>query len=140
MNWFEAGKGCGFGLITSTLSQRRFYIFFTKRKSNRMTMIDHNATTLGSGNRLRDTVTSYFTRYRLALYLFSGAGIVVGVALNWNWNWLAAAGLLPVLAFLPCMLMMFMCLKHGAHSPNDPDAGPTKILLSRSGKSLDPQQ
>jgi len=38
------------------------------------------------------------------------------------------------------MLMMFMCLKHGAHSPNDPDAGPTKILLSRSGKSLDPQQ
>lgn len=101
-----------------------------------MILIDHNATTLGSGNRLRDTVTSYFTRYRLALYLFSGAGIVVGVALNWNW--LAAAGLLPVLAFLPCMLMMFICLKHGAHSPNDPDAGPTKILLSRSGKS--PQQ
>lgn len=103
-----------------------------------MTTIDHNATTLGSGNRLRDTVTSYFTRYRLALCLFAGAGIVVGVALNWNW--LAAAGLLPVLAFLPCMLMMFMCLKHGTQLPNDPGTEPTKILPSRSGEPVDPQQ
>ncbi|WP_152527717.1 MULTISPECIES: hypothetical protein [unclassified Afipia] len=103
-----------------------------------MTLIDHNANTRGSGDRPRDTVTSYFTRYRLALYLFSGAGVAAGVALNWNW--LAAAGFLPVLAFLPCMLMMFMCMKHGAQSPNDPGTESTKILPSRSGKPLEPQQ
>jgi hypothetical protein len=103
-----------------------------------MTLTDRNATSHQVGNRMRDTVTSYLTRYRLALYLFSGAGVVAGVALNWNW--LAAAGLLPVLAFLPCMLMMFMCMKHGTQSPNDPGTKPTKILLSRSGKPRDPQQ
>lgn len=102
-----------------------------------MTLIDHNANTRGSGDRPRDTVTSYFTRYRLALYLFSGAGVAAGVALNWNW--LAAAGFLPVLAFLPCMLMMFMCMKHGAQSPNDPGTESTKILPSRSGKPLELQ-
>ena len=103
-----------------------------------MTLIDHNANTRGSGDRPRDTVTSYFTRYRLAPYLFSGAGVAAGVALNWNW--LAAAGFLPVLAFLPCMLMMFMGMKHGTQLPSDPGTEPTKILPSRSGKALDPQQ
>lgn len=103
-----------------------------------MTSIHHNATTYESGSRLRDTVTSYFVRYRFALYLFVFAGIAAGVALNWNW--LAAAGLLPILAFLPCMVMMFMCMKHGTQLPNDPGTEPTKILPSRSGKPLDPQQ
>ncbi len=102
-----------------------------------MTSIHHNATTHGSGRRRRDIVTSYFVRYRLVLYLFSGVGVIAGVALNWNW--LAAAGLLPVLVFLPCMLMMFMCMKHGTHLPSDLGTEPTKILPSRSGKPLDPQ-
>src|SRR5712664_2976005 len=44
-----------------------------------------------------------------------GIGIVLSVALSWNW--LAAAGLLPLVAFLPCMMMMFMCMKHGTRSP-----------------------
>jgi hypothetical protein len=48
-------------------------------------------------------------------YLLLGVGIVAAAALNWNW--LAAAGLLPLVAFLPCMMMMFMCMKHGTRSP-----------------------
>jgi len=51
----------------------------------------------------------------LVLYLLLSVGIVAAVALNWNW--LAATGLLPLLAFLPCMMMMFMCMKHGTGSP-----------------------
>jgi len=57
----------------------------------------------------------YFARHRLVLYLLLGVGIVLSVALSWNW--LAAAGLLPLVAFLPCMMMMFMCMKHGTRSP-----------------------
>jgi hypothetical protein len=71
----------------------------------------HQNTTHGSGDRPRNTLTSYFVRYRLALYLFLGAVVASGVVLNWNW--LRAAGLLPIVAFLPCMLMMFMCMGHG---------------------------
>ena len=103
-----------------------------------MTLIQQDAATHGSGDRPRDTLRSYFVRYRFALYLLSGAGIVAGVALNWNG--LAAAGLLPILAFLPCMVMMFMCMKHGTQAPDGPAAEPAKILLSERGKLLDRQQ
>ena len=67
-------------------------------------------------NSLGDALSGYFVRYRLALYLLSAAAVALGVALNWNW--LKAAGLLPIVAFLPCMLMMFMCMRHGRKSPS----------------------
>jgi hypothetical protein len=101
-----------------------------------MTLIHQNATTHGSGDRPRDTLTSYFARYRFALYLLSGAGIVAGVAMNWNW--LAAAGLLPILAFLPCMLMMFMCTRHGTRRSDEEKA--LQHRPPRFPTSSDPQR
>jgi len=68
--------------------------------------------TVGGGrNSLLDAMRGYFARYRLALYLFSGAAVALGVVLHWNW--LTAAGLLRVVAVLPCALMMFRCVRHG---------------------------
>ena len=68
--------------------------------------------TVGSGtNSLLDTLRGYFVRYRLALYLFSAAAVALGVVLHWNW--LTAAGLLRVVAVLPCALMMFRCIQSG---------------------------
>jgi hypothetical protein len=72
-----------------------------------------------SDRRLRHAVTGYFARYRFALYFLLGAGIAAGVILNWNW--LTVTRLLPILAFLPCMVMMFMCMKHGRSRGSDPD-------------------
>ena len=85
-----------------------------------MTLLDRNlpqqkATPADGDGLFTNTVTRYFARHRLVLYLLLGVGIVAAVALNWNW--LSAAGLLPLLAFLPCMMMMFMCMKHGTRSP-----------------------
>jgi hypothetical protein len=102
-----------------------------------MTLIHDNVIANGNGNPPRATLKSYFVRYRLALYLFSGAVIVSGVALNWNW--LTAAGLLPIVAFLPCMAMMFMCMRHGTRGPGDKTALPNK-LPSQFPTSSDPQQ
>lgn len=85
-----------------------------------MMLLDRNlpqnkATPADAGGLFPDTVTRYFARHRLVLYLLLGVGVVAAVALNWNW--LAAAGLLPFVAFLPCMMMMRMCMKHGTRSP-----------------------
>jgi hypothetical protein len=63
------------------------------------------------GGSLLETLRGYFVRYRLALYLFSAAAVVLGVVLNLNW--LTAAGLLRVVAVLPCALMMFSCIRPG---------------------------
>ena len=84
-----------------------------------MTLLDrnlpqHKATIADAAGLFANTVTRYFARYRLVLYLLIVVGIVAAVALNWNW--LAAAGLLPLVASLPCMMMMFMCMKHGTRS------------------------
>jgi peptidoglycan/LPS O-acetylase OafA/YrhL len=65
-------------------------------------------------------VTGYFGRYRFALFFLLGAAIAAGVALNWNW--VTVARLLPILAFLPCMVMMFMCVKHGSRRPKPDEA------------------
>jgi hypothetical protein len=91
-----------------------------------MTSVHRHATTQipgsvadrSSDRRLRYAVTGYFARYRFALYFLLGAGIAAGVILNWNW--VTVTRLLPILAFLPCMVMMFMCMKHGSRRP-DPD-------------------
>jgi hypothetical protein len=102
-----------------------------------MALSHPNTTPNGAGNPPRDTLRSYFARYRLPLYLFSGLVVASGVVLNWNW--LRAAGLLPIVAFLPCMLMMFMCMRHGTRSSDDKTALPNK-LPSRFPASSDPQQ
>jgi hypothetical protein len=98
----------------------------------------HDATTDRGGNPLRGTLRDYLVRYRLALYLSSGAVVASGIALNWSW--LTAAGLLPVIAFLPCMVMMFMCMKHGTRRPNEETALPDKTVPDRLPTSADPQQ
>src|SRR5258708_24465469 len=36
-------------------------------------------------NSLGDTLSGYFVRYRLALYLLSAAAVALGVVLSWNW-------------------------------------------------------
>ena len=106
-------------------------------KSIPMALIHYDATTDRSGKSLLDTLRGYFVRYRIALYLFSGAAVALGVALNWNW--LTAAGLFPVLAFLPCMAMMFMCMRHGTHGSNE-ETPPDKTLPPRFPTSSDPLQ
>src|ERR1700716_1045208 len=103
-----------------------------------MVLSHHDTTTNSDGRPPRGTLRSYFVRYRLAPYLFSGAVVASGVVLNWNW--LRAAGLLPIVAFLPCMLMMFMCVKHGTRRSDDKTALSDKTLRSRFPASSDPQQ
>jgi hypothetical protein len=76
-----------------------------------MALIQHAIARTGV-NSLLDTLRSYLVRYRLALYLLSGAAVVFGVVLNLNW--LTAAGLLRVIAVLPCALMMFSCIRPGS--------------------------
>ena len=73
-----------------------------------MTLIQHAISVVRS---LLDTLRAYLVRYRLALYLVSGAAVVLEVVLNWNW--LAAAGLVRIVAALPCALMMFRCVRQG---------------------------
>jgi hypothetical protein len=105
-----------------------------------MTLIRQNATTCGSDDRPRDTLTSYCARYRFALYFLLGTGIAAGVALNWNW--VTSARLLPILAFLPCMVMMFMCMRHGSRGSDRDEAAalPAEALPSQPQTSPDPPQ
>jgi hypothetical protein len=117
------------------------------RRINRMTSIHQNATTQmpdsgadrSSDRRLRHAMTGYFSRYRFALYFLLGVGIAAGVILNWNW--VTVTRLLPILAFLPCIVMMFMCMKHGSRGA-DPDqaaAPPAGARPSRPPTSTDSQ-
>jgi len=101
-------------------------------------LIQYDATTDRGGNSLLDTLRGYFVRYRLALYLFSGAAVALGVVLNWNW--LTAAGLLRVVAVLPCALMMFRCMRHGTRRSDEETALLHGALPSRVAASSDPQQ
>jgi hypothetical protein len=101
--------------------------------------LNHNgATTGGGGDPSHGTLRDYLIRYRLAFCLFSGAVVASGIALNWNR--LTAAGLLPVIAFLPCMVMMFMCMKHGTRGANKETKLPDETVPDRLPTSADPQQ
>jgi ABC-type proline/glycine betaine transport system permease subunit len=77
---------------------------------------------------LLDTLRGHFIRYRLALYLFSAAAVALGVVLHWNW--LTAAGLLRVVAVLPCALMMFSCIRPGLRNSGEEPALPHKTSSS----------
>jgi len=79
-------------------------------------------TVSGGWNSLLDKLRGYFVRYRLALYLSSAAAVVLGVVLNWNW--LTGAGLLRVVAVLPCALMMFRCVRPGTRRSDEEAALP----------------
>ena len=98
----------------------------------------HDITVGGGTNSLLDTLRGCFVRYRLALCLFSGAAVVLGVVLNWNW--LTAAGLLRVVAVLPCALMMFRCIRHGTRGSDQETALRHGALPSRFSASSDPQR
>jgi hypothetical protein len=65
---------------------------------------------------------------RRTLILLPGA--IVVAALAFNWHWVVAAGLLPILFLAPCMIMMFMCMRHAAGSASDSNgaAAPAKLL------------
>src|SRR5882672_5025734 len=112
----------------------------TKQQGNHMTLIHQTATTYGADDRPRDTLMSYVARCRFALYFLLGTGIVAGVALSWNW--VTSARLPPILAFLPCMVMMFMCMKHGSRgSDQDEAAAPSaEVLPSQPQTPPGPQQ
>jgi hypothetical protein len=89
-----------------------------------MALSFRNVSVGGGWIRLLGTLRGYFVRYRLALYLFSGATVALGLVLHWNW--LTAAGLLRVVAVLPCALMMFRCMRHEPREPAEETALPDK--------------
>ena len=64
-------------------------------------------------------VWAWIKRHRLLV----GAAAIVVLGLALGWNWLAAIGALPILLFLPCLLMMGMCMK-GMRSNSTGSAGP----------------
>jgi hypothetical protein len=97
-------------------------VFHQNKKSIRMALNVHDITVGGGTNSLLDTLRGYFVRYRLALYLFSGAAVALGVVLNWNW--LTAIGLLRIVAVLPCALMMFRCIRPGTRRSDEEIALP----------------
>src|SRR5258708_12629236 len=84
---------------------------------------------------LVDTFRGYFVRYRLALYLLSVAAVALGIALNWNW--LTTALLFRVLAVLPCALIIFRSVRHGARRSDaqtswQPGASPARLPTTSS--------
>ncbi len=102
-----------------------------------MTLIQH-AITGSAVKSLLDTLRAYLVRYRLALYLLSGAAVALDVVLNWNW--LAAAGLVRIVATLPCALMMFSCIRHGTRRSDEEAVLQHGTVPSQFSASSDPQQ
>jgi hypothetical protein len=111
-----------------------------KQQGNHMTLIHQDAITHGSDDQQRDTLTSYVARCRFALYFLLGTGVAAGVTLNWNW--VTSARLLPILAFLPCMVMTVMCMRHGSRGSDRDEAAalPAEALPSQPQTSPDPPQ
>jgi hypothetical protein len=62
-----------------------------------------------NGNSLSATLSEYFARYRMALYLVLAA--TTSLSVIWNWNWLTGAEVFRIMASLPCTFMMLMCMK-----------------------------
>ena len=102
-----AHAGCGKTSTSATPS----YWCAAKRKEHSHGLKSSRYHRRQSHDLTVDTLRGYFVRYRLALYLSSAAAVALGVVLNWNW--LTAAGLLRVVAVLPCALMMFSCIRPG---------------------------
>jgi hypothetical protein len=103
-----------------------------------MTFAQHTAATYESSDLPRDTATKYLVRCCLGAHLFTSAVVASGVALYWSWE--TAARLFPVLEFLPSMLMMLMCMRHGTRRSNDEAASPDERLPRGFPTSSVPQR
>lgn len=78
---------------------------------------------------------------RRRLLVVAVAIVMLGLALGWNW--LAAIGALPILFFLPCLLMVGMCMKGmgsnnagGSCSQNKQPAGSADSATTAAPVSL----
>lgn len=76
-----------------------------------MVISQHITTATNLLDTLRARLGDYLDRYRLALYPTLGAVVAFSVA--FNWHWLTTAWLVRVVTALPCLLMMYKCLRCG---------------------------
>jgi hypothetical protein len=81
-----------------------------------MVVSQHFATAKDFLDTRRDRLADYLDRYRLVLYPALGAVVAFGIA--YNWHWLTTAELVRIVTALPCMLMMYKCLRCGL-GPSD---------------------
>lgn len=102
--------------------------------------------TSSSPRPLHDEISSMWAwvkQHRLLV----GSAVVVVLGLALGWNWLAAAGALPFLFFLPCALMMGMCMKgmgskntgNSQDKQNEPLAGSNSTPSASAGGSSHPR-
>lgn len=97
-------------------------------------MVVSHATATNLLDALRGRLADYLDRYRLALYPLLGAVVAFGIA--FNWHWLTTAELVRILTALPCMLMMYNCLRCGISSQSGREAAsPDDTLVLRSTKT-----
>jgi hypothetical protein len=75
-----------------------------------MTLNPDNVVT--DGNSPSATLSSFFVRYRMPLYLVLAAATSLSVV--WNWNWLTGAEVFRIMAALPCTFMMLMCMRRAS--------------------------
>jgi hypothetical protein len=90
-------------------------------------MLVSHATATNLPDALRGRLADYLDRYRLAPYPLLGAVVAFGIA--FNWHWLTTAELVRILTALPCMLMMYKCLRCGISSQSDREAAPPDDTL-----------
>ena len=96
---------------------------------------------------LHDELSGMWTWIKRHRLLVGSAAIVV-LGLGLGWNWLAAAGVLPFLYFLPCVLMMGMCMKgmgsgktgNAQDKQDEPQADSTLTASPASLPARPPQQ
>lgn len=95
--------------------------------------------TASSPRTLRDELSGIWTwikQHRLLV----GSAVIVVLGLALGWDWLAAAGVLPFLYFLPCVLMMGMCMKgmgsgktdNAQDKQDEPQTSPDLTILPAS--------
>ncbi len=63
-------------------------------------------------NSTSATLSSFFVRCRMPLYLVLAAATSLSVV--WNWNWLTGAEVFRIMAALPCTFMMLMCMRRAS--------------------------
>ena len=78
-----------------------------------MIVSQHFATARNGLDAARNRLGDYLDRYRLVLYPTLGAIVASGIA--YNWHWLTTAELVRVVTALPCLLMMYKCLRCGTN-------------------------
>jgi hypothetical protein len=89
-----------------------------------MTLSQHMVPINTGIDSLRRIAISGLARYRFVLYLALAAVIVAGIALDLHW--MTVATLTRGLVALPCMLMMFRCVRCGFGSLDDTTRSPAQ--------------